>query len=153
MKDTKKFADLIVGILVIIISIVFFVEAGKLPTQERGIGPGDYPKFVCCLMFILGVIHVIKSVVKGFPLPDFEKTDWLKLAKAATSMLAVFIYYLLLKKVGFLLLTPVLLYSLLLLFGYKKKIMGLVIAVVFSTATYFLFTKVFMVILPRGILG
>ena len=37
-------------------------------------------------------------------------------------------------------------------FGYKKKVVAAVIAVVFSIAVYLLFTKVFMVLLPGGFL-
>ena len=64
-----------------------------------------------------------------------------------------FLYYKLMKPVGFLLTTPIYLFSSFMLFKYKNKIKGLVVAVVFTVVVYFLFTKVFMVFLPRGILG
>ena len=57
------------------------------------------------------------------------------------------------KGVGYLLTTPIYLFASFMLFGYKKKVKGAVIAVIFTVCIYLLFTKVFMVFLPRGILG
>lgn len=73
------------------------------------------------------------------------------LVRVLLMVLVSYLFYKLLKIVGFLILAPIYLYSVLLLFGYKKKILGLVISLVLCTCVYFLFRRVFMVMLPQGL--
>ena len=70
MKDTKKAADFIISIILIALSAFLYMTADKMPGATKGIGPGDYPKFICTILFILGVIQLISVVVscKGIPL-------------------------------------------------------------------------------------
>jgi len=155
MKNTNKAADFLIGLFVVALSIVFFVQANAMPKAELGIGPGDYPKVICYVLFALGFILAIRTVVecKGIPMIDFKNINKRYLLRAGIMVLMSYVYYKFVKKVGFLLMTPVYLYMSELLFGYKKKIKGAIITVIFTTGIYFLFTKVFLVILPRGILG
>ncbi len=155
MKDTRKAADFWVSLLVIAISIIFFVQASDMPKSDRGIGPGDYPKIICIVLFVLGMIQLVTTVVKckGIPLIDFKTVQGRYLFRAAIMLAMTIAYYMLVKKVGFVLLTPFYLFGSFMLFGYKRKILAAIIAVVFSVVIYILFVRVFMVILPRGILG
>ncbi len=155
MKDTKKAADFWVSILVIAISIVFFIQASAMPGSERGIGPGDYPKVICYVLFALGFIQLVTTVVRsrGIPLIDFSSINIRYLLRALIMLILIFIYYKLMRPVGFLITTPVFLFASFILFGYRKKAKAAAVALIFSVAVYFLFTKVFLVILPRGILG
>lgn len=155
MKDTKKAADFWISILIIAISIIFFISADAMPDSDRGIGPGDYPKVICAVLFVLGVIHLASTLIssKGFPLIDFKTINGRYLLRALIMLAFTVLYYKLMRKVGFLITTPIYLFASFMLFGYKKKIIAAVIAIVFSVVVYFLFTKVFLVVLPRGILG
>ena len=54
MKDTKKAADFIISIILIALSAFLYMTADKMPGATKGIGPGDYPKFICTILFILG---------------------------------------------------------------------------------------------------
>ena len=89
----------------------------------------------------------------GIPLIDFSSINKKYLLRALIMLALTLLYYYLLKPVGFLITTPIYLFASFILFGYKRKLKGAVIALIFSIAVYFLFTKVFLVILPRGILG
>lgn len=155
MKDTKKAADFWISILIIAISIIFFISADAMPDSDRGIGPGDYPKVICAVLFVLGVIQLASTLIssKGFPLIDFKTINGRYLLRALIMLAFTVLYYKLMRKVGFLITTPIYLFASFMLFGYKKKIFAAVIAIVFSVVVYFLFTKVFLVVLPRGILG
>ena len=155
MKDTRKAADFWVALAVVVISVVFWIQADKMPQSTRGIGPGDFPKFICAILFFLGIVQLVSVVVKckGIPLIDFKNVKVRYLVRVLIMFVLTFVYYKLLKPVGFLLTTPFYLFASFILFGYKKKLTAAIVAVVFSVAVYFLFSRVFMVILPRGILG
>ncbi len=153
VKNTKKASDFWVGAIVMVISAIFFIEACKMPSQSRGIGPGDYPKFVCVLLFILGAVQVLRTLLSGgFPLVDWKNMQTRYLIRAFIMIAGTYVYYLLIDIIGFPLITPVYIWLSMMFFGYKKKVVAAVIAVVFSTAVYLLFTKVFMVLLPGGFL-
>ena len=59
------------------------------------------------------------------------------------------LYLWLLPHLGFVIMTPILLIVLMLLFGIKRWVMGLIVAIVFTIIVYLLFTEVFLVFLPR----
>ncbi|MGN0906093.1 MAG: tripartite tricarboxylate transporter TctB family protein [Bullifex sp.] len=155
MKDNRKAADFIISIVLLVMSAFLFMNAMKMPSAEKGIGPGDYPKFICAVLFFLSLVQLVSVIasVKGIPLIDFKQINTRYLLRALIMVAATFVYYKLMKPVGFLIMTPLYLFGSFMLFGYKKKVKGAVIAIVFSVAVYLLFTKVFMVFLPRGILG
>lgn len=155
VKNTKVAADFIIALVVIAIAVVFFVESQKLPTKAKGIGPGVYPTFICAILFFLGVAQVIKCVcvVGGIPVVDGAGVDWKGLARIGVMVLATYLFYKLLKVVGFPILAPLYLFFAICFFGYKNKVKAAIFSVVFTTAVYFLFTKVFLVMLPAGILG
>ena len=155
MKDTKKAADFIISIILIALSVFLYMTADKMPGATKGIGPGDYPKFICSILFVLGVIQLISVIVssKGIPFIQFSEINKKFLVRALIMVVATFVYYKLMKPIGYLLTTPLYLFGSFMLFGYKKKIKGAIIAIVFTVVVYLLFTKVFMIFLPRGILG
>ena len=155
MKDTKKAADFIISILLLILSAFLFLNASGMPSAEKGIGPGDYPMFICAVLFFLALLQLISVIIsaKGIPLIDFRAVNTRYLVRTLIMAALTFVYYKLMKPVGFLITTPLYLFASFMLFGYKRKVKGVVIALVFSVAVYILFSRVFMVFLPRGILG
>ena len=155
MKDTKKAADFIISILLLILSAFLFLNASRMPSAEKGIGPGDYPMFICAVLFFLALLQLISVIIsaKGIPLIDFRAVNTRYLVRTLIMAALTFVYYKLMKPVGFLITTPLYLFASFMLFGYKRKVKGVVIALVFSVAVYILFSRVFMVFLPRGILG
>ena len=155
MKDTNKAADFWIAVGIMVVSIFLYNNADKMPNSARGIGPGDYPKIICVVLIILSVLQIIRILFecKGFPLIDFKGINVVYLVRAFGMILLSWLYYTFLKRIGFLVLTPIYLFISFFLFGYKKWIRGIVYSVAFSAAVYFLFVKVFLVLLPKGILG
>ena len=155
MKNTDKAADFWIAAGGMAISIFLFSNAAKMPKSARGIGPGDYPKIICAVLIALCAIQMIRILAecRGIPGIDFQKVEWVSLLRAFAMILLSWLYYAFLKKIGFLILTPVYLFLSMLLFGYRKWIRMVIYSVVFSTGVYYLFVKVFLVLLPKGLLG
>ena len=151
MKNTEKAADFWIAIVVMVVSIFLYCNASKMPKSARGIGPGDYPRIICCVLIVLCIIQIIRILVehKGIPLIDFKNTNVKYLVRASVMILLSWLYYTFLKKVGFF----ALIFTSFLLFGYRNWVRGAIYSVAFSAAVYFLFVKVFLVLLPKGILG
>lgn len=154
VKNTKKAADFLVGCAMIIISIIFFVAADKMPDSARGIGPGNYPKFVCVLLFILGLVQALRIVIteKGIPMIDWSGVDKRSLVRALIMFVAIVAYYYLMRIIGFPITTMVFLFGSMMFFGYKHKVKAAIISIVFTLFVYILFVRVFQVLLPSGFL-
>lgn len=155
VKDTKLAVDFIISLVVIALALVFISEAKGLPTKAKGIGTGDYPRLICYILIFLGVMQTIKVLLlaRGIPVIDYSKKDQFGLLRVLVAIVSIFVFYKLLKIVGFPILAPLFLFGMICLFGYKNKIKAAIISVVFTTVVYILFTKVFLVLLPAGILG
>lgn len=155
VKNTKVAADFLIAILLIIISLVFFIEATKLPDKDLGLGPGEYPKFICICLFLLGLVQAVKSIlmVRGIPIIDISEINKTALLRFSFFVLTTYLYYKLLKPIGFPIVTPFYLFFSIWSFGYKSKLKAALYSIVFTIIVYFLFTKVFYVMLPAGILG
>ena len=153
-KNTNKAADLWVGCAMMVVSIIFFVSAWKMPDSPRGIGPGDYPMFVCVLLFILGLVQALRVLVteKGIPGIDWQGVNKRFLLRAFIMFAATFLYYFLMRIIGFPITTMVYLFGSMMFFGYKNKIKAAIISVVFTLFVYLLFVRVFQVLLPSGFL-
>lgn len=155
VKNTKVAADFIIALVIIAIAVIFYVESLALPTKTQGIGPGVYPQFICIILFFLGIVQIIKCIllVRGIPIVDVENVNKRGLLRVVIMVFATYLLYKLMKPVGFPIVAPIYLFFAICFFGYKNKIKAAVFSVVFTTALYFLFTKVFLVMLPSGILG
>jgi len=149
MKESNKAADFWCGLLFIAIAVLFFVVSGGYPKSERGIGPGVYPGFVSVLLFVLGLIQVVRSVRNGnFFRPDWSQVNWRQMGKVGVFAVGTYVYALVVKYLGFLYLTPLYLYGAIRLFGYMKRRKAVAISIVMVVAVWFLFTKAFKVVLP-----
>ena len=76
MKNTEKAADFWIAVAVMAVSIFLYSNASKMPKSARGIGPGDYPRFICAVLIVLCTIQIIRTLIecKGLPLIDFKNS-------------------------------------------------------------------------------
>ena len=146
MKDTR-FADFVAGVLFLVLAVVFYLLSDQLQTVKLGIGPAGFPKFVSVFMGILGAVMTATSLRGGFPKPKGKINPRPALLVTATIVLC-FVYVKLVQTVGFVYLTPVFLFLLMLLFGNKRYVLSTVISIVTTVCVWLLFTKVFMIFLP-----
>ena len=107
--------------------------------------PYTLPSVVFAAMFILGICRL----VVGLRMKDTGEESMLLRVPLKSLLTAVFIgiYVLLLEKVGFVITSFAFLWA-----QMKNWKMMALISVVFSLGVYLLFSKVFSVMLPRGIL-
>lgn len=143
----KRFSDLIIGIGFMALGVATFLMANDLQKVKLGIGPGGFPKFISVALVLLGLCMTVSVVRHGFNKPEIhmEKKQILLLLSAIAMCV---LYIALVPTVGFALLTPFLLFGMLLLFGNRSYLMCAVISVVTTAAVWLLFTKVFMIFLP-----
>ena len=153
-KNTNKAADFWVGCAMMVISIIFFAAAWQMPDSQRGIGPGDYPMFICILLFILGLVQALRVLIteKGIPGIDWQGVNKRFLLRAFIMFAGTVLYYYLMKIIGFPITTMAYLFGSMMFFGYKNKIKAAIISVVFTLLVYLLFVRVFQVLLPSGFL-
>jgi len=148
MKETKRI-DVWTGVALMALSVAVWVLTADLPTPKRGIGPGDYPRVITAVLFLLGLTMTISNLVSGYPAKG-DRTNWKYIGRMALMALMAFIYVRLLKFFGFPLLTPLFLFGTIALFGYRRWWKNAFISLLSTGIIFVLFNVIFMVFLPTG---
>ncbi len=148
VKKENKFSNVCLGLGFVILGAVVLSLAGQLQVVKRGIGPGGYPRVVAVMMIILGGVLVLENVIGGFPKPVFALENARGWLKTLTLIVGTLVYISLMRKLGFLLLTPFYMGFTLVMFGHKDWKRVVVISVSTTVIVYLLFVKVFMIFLP-----
>ncbi len=112
------------------------------------------PRTVAILMFILGGLEVLVSWrAERTGNPAISKKAIMQVCISIISML---VYALSIDVVGFIIMTTLLMFVQMLIISnwkYKKSVSYLIISASSSVAFYYLFSQVFYLMLPQGILG
>lgn len=145
----KDFSELIIGVACIALGIAVYIAANGLQKVKLGIGPGGFPRFIAVVLMLLGAAQTIVTLASGVNAPKLKMEPRAAGLFAAAVLLAL-AYVLLLEKLGFLLLTPILLIAYMYLYGGRKLLKMAIIAVITTACIWLLFTKGFMIFLPVG---
>lgn len=164
----QKNKNLIAGIFIFLFSLFFFLFSFsiKLTNIDKMVGSRAFPQIVTVLMMILSAWLIISSIYnnrKGIKAEqddkegDRENRDGPKPNYINTVLVfaCLAIYIFLLDKLGFIIATILYLFSqMYVLETESKKKIGkyVVISVITTFIIYFVFTKRFSLVLPRGIL-
>lgn len=151
MKDTRR-VDFWTGIGLIALSVAVWAMTAGLMKVDRGIGPGDYPRVIAVLIFILGSIMTVTNCIHGYPAAG-DKFNWKGFLRTVILAAMAFVYVLILPYAGFPVLTPFFLFGTIKLFGYKKNLTAIIVSVVTTIGLFLLFNVVFQIFLPLGFLG
>lgn len=146
MKKAQH-ADLIMGIVFVLFSAFWFYQASQFRRPELGIGSGGYPQFVSAGLFILGIVLVIQSLVKGLPKWEY-KLDKKALLRQFIFFAVTLVYVRFMRYAGFLLLTPLYLFFQCWFFGYRKYVLAGIISIGFTAGIWIVFRMIFFVMLP-----
>ncbi|MDD7445634.1 MAG: tripartite tricarboxylate transporter TctB family protein [Clostridiales bacterium] len=149
MKKKKNFSELVIGVACIALGVAVYIASNGLQKVKLGIGPGGFPRFVAAALVILGVVQTVIALVNGVNAPKV-KVDKHAAGMFAAAVILAFAYVLLVEKLGFLLLTPILLIAYMYLFGERSVLKMAIIAIITTVCIWLLFTKVFMIFLPAG---
>ena len=142
-----RFADMVTGMVLMLLAAYWFYEANKMLKVDLGIGPGGYPKFAAVGLFFLGFLLSLQSVIKGLPKPE-GKIDRKALLRVIIFVAVTVVYVVAMKEVGFLLLTPPYLFFACWFFGYRKKVSAALTSIGVTAAVYLIFRMIFYVPLP-----
>ena len=152
----KKYGDLICGIICAIVAAAVFVMSVQIGLKESAsIGADFLPKIVSVILFTFSVILAVRGW-KTARAGDVPQQEYPSNTRGVLIMLtALVVYAYTFKTVGFILTTIPFMFLSIVLMSKKEETNYLkfaIITVVTVFAIYFLFTRLFSIRLPRGIL-
>lgn len=147
--------EIIISLITIIGALYLYHETGKFGTLEAygELGPSYWPKFLLISLILLSfgvAVSVFRKVKRGVLPPGLSfRFDSGKL-RFYTAAALIALYLVLMKTVGFLVLTPFVMIAFMYLLGEKKKVWIYSVPFVLTLVIVLLFTKAMYVPLPRG---
>lgn len=143
--------DFFTGLGIEALSALVYYSASQMPSVELGLGAGGFPKFIAVCLMIFAALLSIKAFInirKGKK--DAKRLDAKELAYAGLLAAAFALYIVVIRYLGYIISTSVFFFIFMLIYGQRKWLRMCIISVSFSVAVFFLFEKVFYIMLPRG---
>jgi putative tricarboxylic transport membrane protein len=145
--------EIIIGVFLMIISLVFYVLTYQFPHQTLAFSPRIFPRFVSVCLFIISCILLIQGITavrrrtgeKGL-MPIIDKVFLIRLF---LGILIGYAYTRLLPLVGYLVATPFFIAGIMLVFNEKRWLKIVATSVITTGLLYILFRIIFRVPLPR----
>ncbi|HBE46349.1 conserved membrane hypothetical protein [uncultured spirochete] len=145
-----KWLDLFLGLIGIALLIGVYILSESFPEpHEAQLGASVFPRIVSALLAVVGIFIALQSLKK-------KSNAELHIENAKMVFFTFFIlllYGLLVKKAGFLILTPVFIAVLLNIMKYSTIIINLLTSILTTAGIYLVFKIFLSVPLPEGILG
>ena len=140
--------DRVFALVLIVLASVFYALIGGV---EEPYSPGDlaastYPRLILVCIIVLSCLLVIRPV-------SGEQAGSIISVKGLAVIGLVAGYILLIESLGFFVLTPVFLFAVPLVVGYRHHVMNAASAVLVTAALYAVFVLVLNIPLPAGLLG
>ncbi len=153
MRKNSK-ADIVAAICLLLVSFLVFWISKDFPSSKTGIGVSTFPKLLAGLLIIFSIVIIIQAI-KNSSFSKKEPTfkEFKKGHKLIVAVIIILIIYIqMLEALGFILSSFLLLITLMFIFGERRKIILLVVPLLFSVILYLVFSKMAMVFLPEGII-
>jgi len=158
-EKLKKLVDyeVIMPVIIFIFGLTYFIDVSDNPRTGR-----LFPQLVCILMLLLLARMIIVSIMKKLASATgaVEVTGLERAAKRRflertglmvfTFIIMLFLYYLAILLVGYVVSTFVFTVTTMLVLGYKKKKVVLVVSVISLLVIYVFFVLGFNFVLPQG---
>ncbi len=145
-----RWLDLLIGILGAALLLIVFIVSASFPAPHQAqLGASVFPRIIVILLAVIALYIAFTSFRK-------TSTDSIEIhnaSKVALSFILLFAYGLLLKKIGFVILTPIFITLLLVLMKFSRILLNVIAALVTTGAIYVVFRLFLSVPLPEGILG
>ncbi|WP_319558878.1 tripartite tricarboxylate transporter TctB family protein [Marispirochaeta sp.] len=159
----KKYGDIISGSIIIIVSLIIMLTSFtfKRLTVSK-IGPSFVPQVIAVFLGILGIVILINGIRTVKLLQEIkqeekqQEAENIRVRAVIGTFVAMFIYVLLLEKVGFMIMTAIYLFAQFIVLMHKDERnfpVMIITAVVISISVYHIFVYAFQLRLPPGILG
>jgi putative tricarboxylic transport membrane protein len=148
----------ILGFAAVLIAALYGYGISQIPALAIGdpLGPRAFPTLLLAALLVIAAFLLAAGIPdrhwreQATAFMEFVRTD-LRVVGSAAVWLGL--YYLAFEPLGYLLSTAVFLSALTLMAHQGRRWAGLVTALSFSVISYFVFTRLFDVPLPRGILS
>ncbi|WP_081694711.1 tripartite tricarboxylate transporter TctB family protein [Halomonas huangheensis] len=161
MNRGEPLAHLILNGCLALLFTALFLQAGNLPSSMwEPLGSGSFPRLVLAILVVINLAIMVKELRRFRALPAGKPgmvSEWIKRHRLAFGVLALLAVYILcvpwlgfaLASLGFVLAGQWLLGAR----TPRSLAIALVIALCFSFGIDLLFREVFVISLPRGLLG
>ena len=140
--------DRVFALVLIVLASIFFALIGGLeePYSPGALAASTYPRLILVCIIILSCLLIIRPATG-------EQGISIITARGFAVILLSAGYILLLESLGFFLLTPVFLFLVPLVVGYRNHVANAASAVLVTAALYAVFVLVLNIPLPTGLLG
>ncbi len=157
-KEVKKIAsksktDIVVALILIAVCSAVLIYSLSFPVSDRSVGVATFPRILAGLLIGLSVLQIILVLLKvdggvrsPFRIP--KRT----MVLICSSMGMVILYILILKLLGFLLATILLMAALVILFGERSLLRILAVSFSVTIAIYLIFHILARVPFPEGVI-
>lgn len=166
----QKNSDIYSGFFLLILSVGMFVTTFSFKTlTESNVGPDFMPKIIAGLMAVASIAIFVSAYSKmrkkkelalqeegdevSEPIDSSEEKDYKSVIISIAMMVA---YLTIMPYIGFLIMTAVYLFFQMYVLSdktNKKLVLFLIVSIISSAVTYYVFRSIFYVMLPSGILG
>lgn len=145
----KNWVDIAVSLLAYALSVfVFTVSASFKHTADASLNPDVWPRIICVLMCLVATVQLVNAVRGKVAIHVTVANK----KEVFCAIALIILYAVLLKPVGYILCSVVLMVCLLWLFHMKKLWVYIVLPVVTTLVTYYCFHNMLRVPLPKGLL-
>ncbi len=141
-----KNGDLISGLIVFGTGLIFYLNTSGVKPAKIGLSPASFPRLITIALMICGVALIVKGALSRTKTQKALKSSVLKRITAIAAMFFAYVY--LLDELGFVVLTPFLIFGSAYLFGGKKLLWNALISLLSTFVIYYVFAQVFKVPLP-----
>jgi putative tricarboxylic transport membrane protein len=145
--------EIIIGIILMILSALFFTLSFQFPEQTLAFSPKIFPRFVSVCLFFMAAILVFQGIT-AMRQSSPEKTlkrpmDKPFLIRLLVGLLIGYAYTRFLRVTGYVVATPPFIAGIMLIFDEKRWLRIVATSVITTSLLYILFRIIFKVPLPR----
>ncbi len=152
--DTNKGrTDIAVAVSLIVVCIAVFLYTFTFPEKVRSVGVSTFPRIIVGIIFFLSLILIARTIFsknESAVNPFYISKE--VLSKMGLSLLSLIAYIVLIGVLGFLISTPIFLFSLIVTFGERRYLFTGFIAIALTIVIYLMFHTVAKVPFPEGLI-
>jgi len=157
MAESMGKKEIIIGVFLMILSVVFYALTYQFPKQTLAFSPKIYPCFVSVCLFIFSFVLVVEGMLavrrssrEKKLKPDLDKAlNKEIIIRLSLGTLIGYGYTVLLPVTGYVVATPPFIAGIMLVFNEKHWLKIVATSIITTGLLYFLFRIIFKVPLPR----
>ena len=146
--------DRVFALVLIVLASIFYALIGGMdePYSPGALAASSYPRFILLCIIVLSCVLVVRPVSPLSNADDSQETSHYSVQGLAAILLTAG-YIFLVESLGFFILTPVFLFLIPLVVGYRNHAINAASAVLVTAGLYAVFVLTLNIPLPAGLLG